>query len=213
MIRLILAAIALLVACSSDPLVLPDPTTGASSSVGSGGMGGQGGIGGVGGEGGSGGSVSMPGDGSGTRLKRRVYTSPDGLRADVGGVLFDSALGIECYPTTVPSGETRCMPSVGATGFPIYEDALCTVRAVTVNSPCGDASPAYTTVGPPVQGCNDPPAGPPVWHHVGPKMSGVPMYFLSGGACMAFPLSGYLFFKLGPELDYSQYAPMSLSVE
>jgi hypothetical protein len=210
----------LAVACSSDPLVLPDPTTGASSSVGSGGMGGTGGQGGVGGDGGHGGSGGMggatiPGDSSGSRLKRKVYTSPDGLSVGVSfGAFRDSALGLDCMLATVPGGASRCMPT-GAVFRAFYEDAACTVRLVGVHDPCGSAVPAYATVSESSAGCNPVPVDPAKWYHVGAKFQNAPAYYKdSAGACLLYPAAaGYSYFALGPEVNYAEFAPMSLSVE
>jgi hypothetical protein len=218
MIRFILAAL-VLIACSSDPLVLPDPTTGASSSVGSGGMGGtggHGGMGGVGGDGGSGGTggAQVPGDGSGTRLRRKVYTSPDGLLMGVLAPFYDTTLNIECLAALAPGGGTRCMPaSAYGTAF---SDAARTMQAVPVNTQCGDPSPdSYVKVATtaPGGGCNQSPPPPAQWYHIGAKLPLVSAYQLTGNTCQPFAPANYSYFAIGAEVDYSTFAPVSLGWE
>jgi hypothetical protein len=215
MIRFVLfvsAALLLLVACSSDPIALPDPTTGASSSVGSGGTGGAGGQGGMGGNSGNGGSAPMPGDGSGSRLKRKVYASPDGLYADAAvGSFRDTALGIDCTMQTVPGGATRCMPYSG-NGYPVFQDAMCATRIIAMNDPCGTAVLPYAAVSSASAQCGM--AASTQWFHGGTKLAMPSAYHVDfSGNCVPFTPAGYTFFALGPEVNYAEFAPMSLGVE
>lgn len=66
---------------------------------------------------------------SGSRIKIRWWTTPDGLKGFAG--YWDSELGIECMPYY--TGEAyRCIPSIS--GLLAYTDAACTSALVFTNS-------------------------------------------------------------------------------
>jgi hypothetical protein len=221
MIRFVLAAF-VLVACSSDPIAIPDPTTGASSSVGSGGMGGQGGMGGVGGDGGSGGDggIPMPGDSSGSRLRRYVYTSPDGLRHS-RDMLRDLLLQVDCYPVRTPVG-MRCVPwdhhTAPAPGFASYYiDAACSAPAFLVPKSCPGSAYVVTSASSP-QTCANPGEASAAFavYPIGGQEYTEAYHVPPGGACAQVnpaSLASSIVYAIGPEINYETLAPVSLGWE
>jgi hypothetical protein len=78
------------------------------------------------------------------RLQLMRYTTPEGL-ATRDYSLYDTTKGVSCYPTTLPDGTYRCMPSGGYIST-FYTNSACTQQAsfaVVQSGPssCGLPSP------------------------------------------------------------------------
>jgi hypothetical protein len=82
---------------------------GAAGAGGGGGMPGNGAGGGGGSGADGGGLVVKPDYVSGTRIKARVVTTPDGAKMFVG--IYDNDLQTECSFSTAADGITRCLPA------------------------------------------------------------------------------------------------------
>jgi len=153
----------------------------------------------------------MAGDSSGSRLRRRVWTSPDGLRESSGISFYDSVLNIDCFGRKVPDGSTRCMPSVPVLAN-FFKDASCTIPLAGRPKACD--LPVYISEYIPStsQMCGAPPPPVPRVYHVGPAEPAA--YYDSSGTCILYPVAaGYEFFALGPQVNYSTFALMSFDVE
>lgn len=202
------AASLTVLSCTSDPRIVPDPfdastndisssssssSSSASSSSSSG----------------SSSSGGPQGDGSGARLKRHVYASGDGLVAGHSDIFYDALLGVACVPRDTPKG-FRCVafePSFAAGRF---ADALCSVPVVISPKTCA-AAPYYTiTVG---VTCN---------RTIGVQAFGVTpsatqtLFYKSGNNCVSVPpdqLDVIDIYDIGPEVDYTQFAAMTLEHE
>jgi hypothetical protein len=117
---------------------------GASGGTGGGGTGGTGG-GGTGGSGGGGTGGSGGGSGgtpdyvSGSRIKSRVLSSPDGAKAFAG--FYDSTLAMPCSFNHAADDTLRCLPTNIAYVASYFSDSGCgTPLAYTTTGGC---APAY----------------------------------------------------------------------
>lgn len=152
--------------------------------------------------------MSILGDGSGTRLKRYVYTSGDGLSAGQLNPFYDALLAIDCSPQKTPNG-TRCMPANAGTLVGWYSDNQCTKLTVAVTKTCIVPQYAYTYT---VTTCNT--LSPLSYYSVTSPLQIV--YGKSGATCVdvsSTVLSAYDIYDIGPEVDYAQFAAMTLEHE
>ena len=151
-------------------------------------------------------SGNVAGDGSGTRLKRYVYTSGDGLVSERGNPFYDTVLGTDCTPTNTVAG-VRCIPSPAGVAW--FVDAQCTTPAAYVLKSCP----------PPTYGCKynalmcaD--QGAATCYSVDP-MPLTKIYSVANGTCqdVSSGLNAYTVYAIGPEIDYSKFATMTLEHE
>lgn len=86
---------------------------------------------------------------SGTRLKGKYVTGPDGARIYRRGVLFDSQLGVDCTYRKAADGSLRCIPQNGYASPPavLFKDPACLTGGAVwlpgVPSGCSLVPPAY----------------------------------------------------------------------
>jgi hypothetical protein len=206
--RIILAFSALLFSCAVEPNIVPDRfdasivetsslSSSASSSASSSSSSSA-----------SSSSGGPLGDGSGTRLKRYVYTSADGLKHAVTS-FYDSLLGTRCLVLESPIG-TRCMPYDVIFGY-VFVDAACTLHGVSVAKGCAAPTRAART------DTSSSTCAPATTFHV--HVVGEPQpqgYYLSGNTCKAWTaveMGLYDVYAVGPEVDYTQFAAMALEHE
>jgi hypothetical protein len=206
---------ALAISCTANPPILPEPN---NVTTGVGGFGGDGGAGGMSTSANSSSSASgssgilLSGDGSGTRLRRRVHVSPDGLLASASiGSFYDSLLGFDCLPTKTPNG-TRCMP-LTAIGI-VFSDSSCSAQVAVASTICGEPTTIYARTQNVAQGICDPtPAQPDAWYQFGAKLPITFGHRLNGGTCVTYNPSNVSYYELGTEVDYLAFAPMSSGIE
>lgn len=208
---LIFASIAALaISCTANPPILPEPP---NASTGVGGFGGDGGIdisSSVASSSASGSSgTPLPGDGSGVRLKRYVYTSADGLIAAQQYRLFDVVLQSDCVPVRTMSG-TRCITGMNnAFAVQYYSDATCTIPLVYGYKGC--AAPTRMQMGLPSTCVID-----AVYKVVELTPYTAPTMYSASPGCLEVPTTApgiYDVYAIGPEVDYTQFAAMTLEHE
>lgn len=196
----LLIAMCLLASCAPD-------TSAPSGDAGDGGGGGGDGNGSGGGSGdgnGSGGPANgddATASRSGTRIKLRYMTTPDGAKIFQG--VFDTQRNEECYFGTAADGQTRCLPTgiVFAYAAGYFADASCTQPAAIFYGTCA-TPPRYA-----VSSVDDPSCAGPArtkFFQVGALLSSA--YSKSGTSCIAVtPNPGYRFFLVGPEIPASSF--------
>lgn len=222
----------LLVACDVTPVPIePEPTTNSSvgstsSATGTGGAGGQGGMGGhggagghggmggassssgVGGTGGMGGQMSGgPSDGSGSRLRRYVYTSPDGMLDSRSDRFYDVDLATECVPRATPLG-LRCVPFTVAVSPGFFSDPACTTPAILARKSCGPIVYYATTS---IVQCSS-----SIGAFAYSLIPSATVAYQKSATCTpvdAATLNDHDVYVVGPEADYAVFAPMSLEHE
>ncbi len=214
--KYILASIAALaISCTANPPILPEPT---SATAGVGGIGGNGGAGGMDASSSSASSNSsdsasgssgspLPGDGSGTRLKRYVYKSDDGAAVDQTR-FYDTMLQIDCQPMPVPIG-LRCA-SYNQIISGMHYDASCLLPAIGVATGC--APGAYATKVETSVAC-PPTALFRIFTIEAKQPNG---FYKSGNTCTPWTpeqAASSDIYAVGPEVDYSQFAAMTLEHE
>jgi hypothetical protein len=206
------ASFALAMSCTTNPPIVPEPP---SATTGTGGFGGNGGAGGdasssstaSNSSGSASSSGSLPGDGSGTRLKRYAYTSADG--AVIGQFkLYDPVLQIDCQPLPVPGG-TRCV-SYGHVITGMYHDASCSLDAIGLALGCvpNEYATKLETTG------TCPPSSVFRIFPIGAKQPAG--YYKSGNVCTPLTAAQSAetdVYSIGPEVDYTQFAAMTLGHE
>jgi hypothetical protein len=190
------------ISCTANPPIVPEPP---NATTGTSGLGGNGGAGGS-----SGNDCASSCDRSGTRLKRYVYTSADGLVSVQSGRFYDTLLGIECEGLLTPKG-LRCVPVRGPTqGSAIYyTDSLCTLAALYVRKEC--APPVYQVEWFSVS-CGG--VSIKAWPMIPVPSPGYTTF--GGGGCVPMTQQqqdAFSLFTLGPEVDYTQFAAMTLEHE
>lgn len=157
----------------------------------------------------SSGSGGPPGDVSGARLKRYVLESVDGLSV-TSGTLYDSQLGANCSALDTPIGK-RCIVYEGFFGY-AYVDSGCTIHGALVTKGCQAPKRAARADSSPVGTC-----APTTVYRVFDVGQLQPQAFrLSGNTCSAMSPSEaalYDVYAVGPEVDYTQFAAMTLEHE
>jgi hypothetical protein len=204
------ASVALAISCTVNPDIVPDPSPASSASSGAGGFGGNDPTSSVSSSASSSSSgAPLPGDGSGSRLKRRLYSSGDGLVAARAESFYDTLLSAVCVPRSTAQG-FRCVPFEPAFSAGFYSDAACTTPALIADKTCTIA-PYYNTTK--AATCND--------------TLGVMVYTVTvaaaqiafrkvGTMCTALlpdQLNIVTVYDIGPEVDYTTFALMTLGNE
>jgi hypothetical protein len=126
----------------------------------------------------------LPDYASGTRLRAKVYKTPDGTKLWHGW--FDSTLGTACTFSQgiAEDGATRCMPPAAA-GY--YSDAACT-NPITVISGAGCSAPAYVSLAAKGTPCSL------SAYSVGAAVdAGTTVYNLQGTSCVAAVVAGTVY--------------------
>lgn len=176
--------------------------------------------GGTGGESaGTGGSISSGGSGglgsnqldiyqSGSRIKMRVGTTPDGAKQWIGW--HDMQRNEDCGFQIASDGMTRCLPSAGANISNIYSDAQCTVH-MGYYAACSPAPTLAVALGTYLTGgqCDR-------TVHIFP-VTGIytgNVFQKSGNSCgMITRDPSVAFASLGPEIAASEFQSMTVGIE
>jgi len=145
------------------------------------------------------------------RIQLIHETTGDGLRVR-DYTLYDQQQGVECYPTTLPDGTTRCYP-YGTYVDSFYKDSLCTQSV--------DVAYVYTgaaNCGPPVvpkvaSKFITPPAGSCAYsyeiHTVGAPYAGS-LYIKGASTCTLYTPTGAKYYTVGPVLDPTTFASATI---
>ncbi|HEY1813062.1 MAG TPA: hypothetical protein VGG74_12015 [Kofleriaceae bacterium] len=152
---------------------------------------------------GGGGSDQLGGYQSGTRIKMRELTTPDGARQFEGW--YDTQLDVDCAFFVSTDGVTRCLPAAG--GEPVYFDAACTMHAVAVT--CAQA-PTYVTFATPVCPQQLESTAYPVEANVSATGG---YYLLSGTTCSRLDDASVTTFAVGPALPNSMFQSATEDIE
>jgi len=205
MIRTLIAALAV-AACSSMEM----PSAGGSS--GSNGNGGTSGTG-SGGSGGTTGSNQLDIYQSGSRIKMRVGTTPDGAKTFIGW--RDTQRNEDCqFSYKMTDGLIHCEPISAANPFYAYNafaDAQCTTPLALVPSCAMPPKYGYSIVYPSGNNCGD-----YTFHlyNLGAAYTGTGLYQKSGTSCTATQRDqSYTYFAIGAEIPASDLQSMTESVE
>lgn len=142
---------------------------------------------------------------SGTRIRARIATTPDGAQAHLGW--FDTELNVTCW-----MGEEKCMPPM-AYSTNVYADIDCTVPLAFVGT-CATGTNAYRWV----YRTEDPSTCQPIvrYYEVGSAFEQSTVYVL-GQTCRpsstadGSPYQGYVY--LGNEIDPSIFASVIVALE
>jgi hypothetical protein len=213
--RIFLAIALFAMSCTTDPHIVPDPLDAsleyvdASSSSSSSASSASSSASSSSSSSASSSSGGPQGDVSGSRLKRYVLESADGLSV-TSGTLYDSQLDANCAALDTPMGK-RCIVYDGFFGY-AFVDASCTMHAALVFKGCqapkrvarADTSPPGT-------------CAPMTTYRVYDVGQMQPQaYRMSGNTCD--PLSAaeaalYDVYSVGAEVDYTQFAAMTLEHE
>jgi hypothetical protein len=187
---------------------------GGAGGAGGGGAGGSGGTGGAGG----GGATVPPDWVSGSRIRARVQTTPDGAKAFVGW--SDNQLGINCNFMTATDGTTRCMPEVVAQVGSYFSDMGCSTAIASSIYPCAPPQlPKYAIAYVTIAGtCGM--SGGIMWPYqirawpVTAAYTGT-LYTGTPAACntVTTPPAGYTFYSVGAVVDPTTFAPGSVVTE
>ncbi len=108
---LLLAAVALLIGCGGDDVLVPGPR-GAAGKAGAVGAAGKDGAPGAPGPAGKDGAAGKDTTVSGTRIRARYLVSEDGARMQIGWQ--DTKLGEPCAWGVAGDGKTRCLPGTSS---------------------------------------------------------------------------------------------------
>ena len=153
---------------------------------------------------------------SGTRIRARVQTTPDGAKAHLGW--HDSMLNVDCGFQRAADDTERCLPAGGANiGGSFWGDAACSVPLASGSPGC--ATPTYatnelTTTCLAVNGYET-----PYRYHVYGSLvayAGANFWIGAGGAtgCTQYANSAsYAFFTYGAEVPASTFAPGNIVTE
>ena len=144
------------------------------------------------------------------RIQLIHETTGDGLRVR-DYALWDDQQGVECYPTTLPDGTTRCYP-YGAYVETYYKDSACTqaIDVAYVYTGAANCAPppvpkiANKTISPPPGSC----AYSQELHQVGAVYTG-PLYD-KGSTCTAYSVTDAKFYTVGPVIDPTTFASATI---
>jgi hypothetical protein len=141
---------------------------------------------------------------SGTRIKMRMLTTPDG--AKVFQSAWDSARNEDCSFQQAADGVTRCLPSAQFAGF--FADPACTVLAALINA-CSQP-PKYLLTIDPAPTCA---MGPRIYSVAPGPLSSV--YARSGTSCITIAISpGFAAYgAAGLEISPTAFQSATSSVE
>ena len=162
--------------------------------------------GGAAGGGGGGGDLGI--NRSGTRIKTRMLTSPDG--AKVFQSMHDTQRGEDCTFEVASDGIIRCLPNSRAYGFSYFTDPLCTVPGAPVIAGC--TPPAYIVI--PDTSLSTCAPGPRLFA----RGTMHPSHYLKsgvGGACVGpTTIPGYVFYSVsGSEVPPSSFQMATSAIE
>jgi hypothetical protein len=209
--RIILAIALFAMSCNADPSIVPDQINGSIETSSSSGSSSSSSASSSASSSSSGSSSSggPQGDVSGSRLKRYVLESADGLSV-TSGALYDSQLGANCVALDTPIGK-RCILYDGFFGY-AYVDAGCTMHGALVTKGCQAPSRVARADNSPPGTC----APSTTYRVFGVGQIQPQAYRLSGNTCD--PLSAaeaalYDVYSVGAEVDYTQFVAMTLEHE
>jgi hypothetical protein len=202
-----------LVACGAPglPNGKTDGGGGSGGFGGSGGLGGSGGSGGTGGAGGSGGGVgtffpTYDLTRSGSRLKARFFSSPDGALYRYGW--RDTQLNVDCLILTGNDGEVHCLPYNMLYVGNDYLDASCTEPVVLTSSLCPSAPLPTEAYQADTASCPARYRTYPIGAEVTPSVT----YYKSGTACSSSTVSANArVFRLGTAYSPTRYVRFTAS--
>jgi hypothetical protein len=147
---------------------------------------------------------------SGTRIKMKVLSSPDGAKVFQGS--FDSQRNEDCSFQRAADGMMRCLPTSVAGDFgSYYGDAACSVPvALWQFASC--SPPTYVAVYAASAQCPTSPTGGTGIYARGTTYSS---YYVKSGATCSGPntIPGYTFFGRGTEVQASSFQAATTSIE
>jgi len=204
--RISLLLLTLLMACAPTE---DSPSIGADGGGGGGGGGGEGG-------GGGGDLVSYS---SGSRIRARVHSTPDGATTLAGW--RDTAMDVDCAFSNVGDGSMRCLPTwtpevvSGSQGEPTwFADAQCQMpiarvredKICTLGVPSFGSSDSFHT------GCD--PQLQRYWR-LTPRSAPSLLYNWNGVDCYVNgnPTTGYAYYDIGDEVALSSFQEVTESLE
>jgi hypothetical protein len=213
--RKLLVALVFLSACAGMPNGNGNNDNGGGPGAGNGDGGGVGGGGGGGGDGGSSGVSDEQQYLSGSRIRARVLSTPDGAQQFVGW--HDNMLNIDCSFLPAPDSTLRCLPAgTIASAASYYSDMHCTSPVGLLTSDAG-CTPAYAQVTATTSAsCGATYFNSIVYHYfpvTGPY--GGTLWAKSGANCVMTTLAvpTWSVWTLGAEVSYSQYASGTISTQ
>jgi hypothetical protein len=164
----------------------------------------------AGGTGSGSGSGGLGVNQSGTRIKMKVLSSPDGAKVFQGS--FDSQRNEDCSFQRAADGMTRCLPTSVAYDYgSYYGDAACSVPvALWQFASC--SPPSYVAVYAASAQCPTNPSGGIAIYVRGTTYNS---YYTKSGATCSGPtmIPGYTFFGRGAEVQASSFQSAAPSVE
>jgi hypothetical protein len=184
--------------------------TGGGASGGSGG-GGTGGSGG-GGSGGAGGSGGTPDYVSGSRIKSRVMSTPDGAKAFSG--FYDTQLSVPCSFGHAADDTLRCLPTTYAYVGTFWADSGCTTPVAYSSFGC---APAYATKSDTSTTCVDigyygTTARTRIYSISGAYTSSTIWSGSPGSCSMTTPTATFSYYYVGGEVPASTFAAGSIDI-
>jgi hypothetical protein len=147
---------------------------------------------------------------SGTRIRRRIGTTPDGAKTFLGW--RDTMLNIDCGFSFASDGVQRCLPATGASISLFFSDAQCLTGLAFVTS-CPEApAPKYGFKTDPASTCGGQPRSSV--HLLGSRYSGA-IFYGSSAQCAPYPGAPppYAFFAVGAPVAATTFQSMTESVE
>jgi hypothetical protein len=143
---------------------------------------------------------------AGHRIQLIHETAPDGVKMR-DYALYDSQLGSECYPISMPDGTTRCL-TFGADIQSYFKDAACT-QAIDLAAVSSGPASCGTPVAPTYASKYIPPAAGSCsysyeMHRLGTAYNGA-IYYVNG-TCMPYPLFQQKMYTVGALVDLTTYA-------
>lgn len=142
---------------------------------------------------------------SGSRIRARVVSTPDGATDLVGW--RDTQLDIDCSFSDPGDGVLRCLPRALDLGgaFTEFADPDCTVPLVSEFVVCGVAASEF------VRQFDD--CGDPRYFRIGEPVSPTVVYSQIAG-CLEFPPNtGYQYYTVGAEQPLSSFQTGTVSVD
>jgi len=146
---------------------------------------------------------------SGTRIKAKTLTTPDGAKSFE--TWFDSQLGANCGPQQAADGQQRCLPS-GLFAGTYWSDSDCT-QPLAMNY-CTSPAPQFVLLSKVAgSGCSATYSGYHVFP-VGASYTGTIYIGTGPGVCSTTtPPAIELFYSLGSEMDPSTFVAWTEQVD
>jgi hypothetical protein len=101
---------------------------------------------------------------------------------------------------------------VAAIGI-VFLDSACTTKVASASIVCGEPTTPYAKTYNTAQDACSAVSPPDSWHYFGAKLPISFAYRINGGSCVSYNPAGVAYYELGPEVDYTQFAAMTLEHE